>query len=93
MCAFLILAFAIGKVDFTTCSAGGNGWGNLDYRSGWCKVGNEVSAAQPVLENASPGRFHAYFQNVFGQFPRRHLLGDLLASFQYGSEHFYTIPK
>ena len=24
------------------CTGGGNGWGNLDYRAGWCKKGQKI---------------------------------------------------
>ena len=26
----------------TKCTGGGNGWGQLDYRNGWCKKGTKV---------------------------------------------------
>ena len=39
-------SMAVGRCQpgqaLTSCTEGGNGWGNLEYRQGWCKAGTNI---------------------------------------------------
>lgn len=38
------------------CTFGGNGWGNLNYRSGWCKKGTSIGVQVVCTGSGSTGK-------------------------------------
>jgi len=55
-------AMPVGKcadnsADLTACTHGGNAWGNLDYRGGWCKAGHGVSVEFECSGGSSQNKF------------------------------------